>query len=387
MVRVGADDWAQVEHLLEHRRIALISHPAAVDTRGIQTYEKAFQSSSFQLTEIWGAEHGYWGCYQDMECVPEGGDPWFSIPHKSLYTEKTLRPPDEWFEEIDGILFDMQDIGTRYYTFHATLALTLEACSGKDVRIVVLDRPNPLNGKTIEGPLLDPSLRSLVGIHTIPVRHGLTTGEFARLYAHEKGLDVDLHIVPLQGWKRWMDWADLHREWLPTSPNMPSLQAVRLYPGMCLLEATNISEGRGTCKPFEWIGAPWINPFDLACRLNAYELPGIRFNPIVFRPMFQKHAGKLCGGVSLHVTDVSVFKSFLTGLVLLKELVLSDEFSWRTDPYEFVSDIHPLDLLTGNPSIRRLLETNASLEELETASRPPLEVWYARIEPILIYEE
>ncbi|MCS7313066.1 MAG: DUF1343 domain-containing protein, partial [Acidobacteria bacterium] len=245
-MRLGLERPDRWEPLIRGRRVAFLGHPAAVDRQGRMALDYLRAEAGWRLVALWGAEHGAWGIFQDMETVSDVPDPWVGRPVYSLYREGRLRPPVDLLRDVDAVVFDMQDVGSRYYTFISTLAHVLDAVAGTDGRVVVLDRPNPLGGVTVEGPLVEPAYRSFVGIHAVPVRHGLTVGEFARLYVAERGLAVDLHVVPMRGWRRRMTWPDTGRRWVNPSPNMPQWTTALVYPGMCLLEGTNVSEGRGT---------------------------------------------------------------------------------------------------------------------------------------------
>jgi len=379
--------------LIRGRRVALLSHPAAVDRQGRTALEYLRAEDDWRLVALWGAEHGFWGVFQDMETVGDGLDPWVGRPVYSLYQSGRLRPPEAWLRDVDAVVFDMQDVGSRYYTFLSTLAYVLDAVAGTDRRVVVLDRPNPLGGVAVEGPLLEPTYRSFVGIHAVPVRHGLTAGEFARLYVAERGLPVDLHVVRLRGWRRRMTWPDTGRRWVNPSPNMPQWTTALVYPGMCLLEGTNVSEGRGTTRPFEQFGAPWVHPLELASALNDLGLPGVRFQPTAFRPQFHKYAGQVCGGVWIHVTDVRRFRPFRTGVTVVAMLrrMYPQAFRWRTEAYEFVTDRLAFDLLCGTSTVREAIEAppdlspGSPLERLLRKYDRQARRWQARIRPFWMY--
>jgi len=374
---VGLERPDRWEPLIRGRRVALLSHPAAVDRHGRMALDYLRAEAGWRLVALWGAEHGFWGVFQDMETVGDGADPWVGRPVYSLYQAGRLGPSGgaphaSPLRDVDAVVFDMQDVGSRYYTFISTLAHVLEAVAGTDRRVVVLDRPNPLGGSAVEGPVLEPAYRSFVGVHPVPVRHGLTVGEFARLYVAERGLSVDLHVVPLRGWRRRMLWPDTGRRWVNPSPNMPQWTTALVYPGMCLLEGTNVSEGRGTTRPFEQFGAPWVHPIELAEALNALGLPGVRFQPTAFRPQFHKYAGQVCGGVFLHVTDVRRFRPFRTGVAVVATLrrMYPDAFRWRTEAYEFVADRLAFDLLCGTSAVRAAIEALPATPAGPSGHRP-----------------
>jgi uncharacterized protein YbbC (DUF1343 family) len=267
---------------------------------------------------------------------------------------------------LDAIVFDVQDVGSRYYTFIYTMLHVLEAAARHRRRVVVLDRPNPLGGAVVDGNVLDPAFRSFVGMHPLAVRHGMTVGELALLFDHELGLGADLDVVPMRGWRRAMHFDETGLPWVQPSPNMPTLETAFVYPGGCLVEGTNLSEGRGTTRPFELVGAPWLDPFALARALEAERLPGVRFRPAFFTPTFQKHEGRLCGGVQVHVTDRRRFPAFLAYLLLVFHARRLDpeRFAWRQEPYEYESTKPAIDVLCGTDRIRLAIEAGRSPRRL-----------------------
>jgi len=276
--------------------------------------------------------------------------PRLRIPVYSLYAEHR-EPTAEMLRDLDVLLVDLQDIGARYYTFIWTMYLCMRACEKNGVAMVVLDRPNPINGISVEGPLLDPHYRSFVGLHLIPVRHGKTIGELAQQFRDEAFPKCKLSILPMKNWKRemWFDHTGL--PWVMPSPNMPTLDTATVYPGMCLLEGINISEGRGTTRPFEIFGAPFIDPEKLSSELNALNLPGVFFRENYFQPTFHKFAGELCGGAQIHVTDRDEFQPFLIGVEIIKRIrkIYGKEFQWRQPPYEYEWKRLPIEILIGGP--------------------------------------
>jgi uncharacterized protein YbbC (DUF1343 family) len=288
---------------------------------------------------------------------------------------------------LDVLVIDLQDVGARYYTFQWTMALALRACARAGVRVLVLDRPNPLGGALVEGNIPDPAFASFVGLHPLPVRPGLTIGEVARYLRAAHGVGDAVEIVPMRGWRRAMLWEDTGLPWVPPSPNMPTPDTARVYPGGCLIEGTNLSEGRGTTRPFEWIGAPWLDAHALAAALTAEALPGVVFRPARFRPTFHKWAGRLCGGVQIHVTDAARFRPFLTGLAVIAAArrLAPRAFRWKRPPYEFERRLLPIDILLGTDTIRRAIERGRHLRELERAWQDSLARWRRRAAPILAY--
>jgi uncharacterized protein YbbC (DUF1343 family) len=278
---------------------------------------------------------------------------------------------------LDVLVIDLQDIGARYYTYQWTMALALRACARAGVRVLVLDRPNPLGGVLVEGNVPDPAFASFVGLYPLPARPGLTLGEIARYLNARHALGAELEVVAMRGWRRRMLWEDTGLPWVPPSPNMPTPDTARVYPGGCLIEGTNLSEGRGTTRPFEWVGAPWLDAHAYAERLNAERLPAVVFRPARFQPTFQKHAGRVCGGVQIHVTDRARFKPFLTGLAVIAvaRRQAPRAFRWRRPPYEFELRKLPIDILLGTDTIRRALTRGASLRAIERGWRRGLTAW------------
>jgi uncharacterized protein YbbC (DUF1343 family) len=342
-------------------RVGLIANPTAV-TRGLLHASLALRASrGVRLLALFGPEHGVWGDAQDLVEVDDARDPATGLPVHSLYG-KTRVPSAVDLKGIDALVFDIQDVGSRYYTFIYTMLHALTACAHHGRRLVVLDRPNPLGGETLDGNVLEPDYRSFVGLHPLPARHGMTVGELALLFRHELHLDVDLVVVPMSGWRRSMHYEDTGLPWVMPSPNMPTTDTAFVYPGGCLVEGTNLSEGRGTTRPFELVGAPWLEPRDLARTLAREDLPGVAFRPVFFRPTFQKHAGLLCGGVQVHVQDRGSFRAFLTYLLLLHHARRQDpeRFAWRRPPYEYERVKLPIDILCGTDRVRKAMETGLS---------------------------
>ncbi len=349
-------------------RIGVVCHPASVDAELHHALD-LLQAAGARIVAIFGPEHGARGEAQDMEDVEDISlDPRLGVPVHSLYgaTFENLTPQPEQLRGLDALVIDLQDVGARYYTFVWTMALCMEAAGKVGVRVLVCDRPNPLDGLSTEGNLIKPGFESFVGLHPVPNRHGLTPGEVARFVQRRCGVECELDIVPLRGWRREMYFEDTGLPWVYPSPNMPTVDTALVYPGMCLVEATELSEGRGTCRPFEVAGAPGIDPEVLAADLSRRNLPGCRFRPLYFRPKFQKHAGGTCGGVQIHVTDRRLFESYATGVAFLQSVkrVAPDVFAWRVKPYEFVVDIPAIDLLAGDDKLRLALDAEADLTDL-----------------------
>ncbi len=361
---------ADPERYLSGKRVALAVNHTSVAGDHRHSIVHFHQQKDFKLQKLFAPEHGLYGVDQDMVGVDAGVEPLTGTSIHSLYGEDaaSLVPEARLFEDIDTLVFDIQDIGSRYYTFIYTLANCMKTCQQAGVPVVVCDRPNPINDIQVEGNLVKEPWLSFVGQYPLPNRHGMTVGELARLFNEHFGIGCDLTVVPMTGWNRalWYDQTGL--VWVPPSPNMPTLATATVYPGMCLIEGTQLSEGRGTTLPFEQCGAPGIDAHRLAKALAAENLPGIVFRPQFFKPQFQKWAGETCQGVQLHLTDRSSFKPLITGIAVLRVIAqqFPDAFQWRTEPYEFVSDRPAIDLLYGHPELRETLMTDTtSLTDIE----------------------
>jgi uncharacterized protein YbbC (DUF1343 family) len=381
MVLNGLDILLQDLSLCRGRRIGLIANQTSVST-GLEYSWRLLDRQGVRLTRIFSPEHGLFSTEQDQIAVDR--QPGTGCEIVSLYgsSAQSLLPDRAHLEGLDLVLFDIQDIGSRYYTYVNTLALFMEAAQGLDIEIMVLDRPNPLGGSIIEGPLLDPAFHSFVGVMPVPVRHGLTAGEIAHFYRDYKKLDVNLSVVPMQGWRRSMLFPETGLPWVPPSPNMPSFEVAEVYPGMCLFEGLNISEGRGSTTPFLTSGAPFINPFELAARLESLRLEGVVFRPTWFRPTFHKYRDEVIGGIFLHVTDHARFRPFATGVAMtcaIREL-WPDSLSFLDGVYEFNDTIPAFDLLAGSGAIRSKI-LKGELAESVLASWEGDEAGFAAIKP------
>ncbi len=343
----------------------LICNHTSVD-RSLQHLADLLRASpGVELRRLFGPEHGIRGEAQDMIAVDRTAqDSRTGLPVVSLYgtSEDSLAPRPEDLSGLDALVFDIQDIGSRYYTYVWTMALCMRAAQQASLKFIVLDRPNPIDGLTLEGPLVASGWESFVGLHPLPIRHAMTAGEIARWLAGERGVSPELEVIELQGWRRRQLFDTCGLPWVPPSPNMPTLDTALCYPGQCLLEGTNLSEGRGTTRPFEIFGAPFIDPHALAQRLEAFGLEGLRVRPLWFEPTFQKFAKKICGGLMLHVVDRSAFQPVFTSLCLLAAVreLWPEQMAWRTEPYEFVGNRLAIDLLFGSDRPRLALENGAS---------------------------
>lgn len=345
----------------------LVCHPASVNAALGHASTLIFKSRKVRLQALFGPQHGLLGQTQDNMVEWEGfRDPGTGLPAHSLYGA-VRKPKAEWLRNLDLLIVDLQDVGSRYYTFIWTLELCMEACAELGKGCLVLDRPNPIGGALVEGPVLDPAYASFVGLRPLPVRHGMTVGEIARYLRDRYHPDLDLAVVPLEGWKRTHDLPRTCLPWVMPSPNMPAPGTALVYPGMCLLEGTNLSEGRGTTRPFELFGAPFAEARGLVRRLDSFRLPGVRFRPAAFQPAFQKWAGRLCQGAQIHVTDPGAFRPFATGVAVLKAFMdlHPGEFAWKEPPYEYETVKLPIDVLAGSSRLRRGLEEGRSLGSME----------------------
>lgn len=354
-------------------RIGLVANPSSVDTRLIHAVDQVLATPDVTLGAIFGPQHGFHATLQDnMIETPHAQDDRRRVPVYSLYSE-TREPTDAMLEGLDALVVDLQDVGTRVYTFIYTMAYCLVAAKRVGIPVFVCDRPNPINGRTIEGPMLEPGYESFVGLYPIALRHGLTIAELARLFNDQFGIGAALEAIPMQGWSRDLWWEQTGVPWVMPSPNMPTLDTAIVYPGMVLFEGTLLSEGRGTTRPFEIVGHPGITDAEsFAAGLNALELPGVRFRPVYFEPTFQKHAGATCGGCQLHVTDRERFRSVDAAVALLcafRDALPGRTLPWRPPPYEYEYEKMPIDILAGSDGLRRAVDAGAAPHEISVTAR------------------
>jgi len=370
--------------------LGLVVNQTSLTSNGQFSIGQFHNNKSFKLKTILAPEHGVYGVDQDMALVADEIEPLSGLLVRSLYGTNTssLTPSSSLLDGIDNLVFDIQDVGSRYYTFIYTLANCMKTCAQSNTRVVVCDRPNPINGLSVEGNLVEKEFYSFVGQYPIPNRHGMTVGELAILFNEHFGIKCDLKVIPMEGWERSMWYDQTGLPWVSPSPNMPTLSTATVYPGMCLIEGTLLSEGRGTTLPFEQVGAPYINPEVFAKTLNNENLPGLFFRPQYFKPQFQKWSGEVCGGVQLHITERNKIKPLATSISMLffiKKLYPND-FSWRTEPYEFVNDRLAIDLLYGNSTLREAIESgNLSIKKLESSWEEDIKVFSSQREACLIY--
>jgi uncharacterized protein YbbC (DUF1343 family) len=353
-------------------RVGILANPASIDHDFRHVADRLSRSNRFKLAAIFGPQHGYRSDLQDnMIETPHAKDNRRDVPIFSLYSE-TREPTKEMLGHIDVLIVDLQDVGARIYTFIYTMANCLRAAARHGVPVIVCDRPNPIGGTQVEGPTLEPGFESFVGQFRMPMRHGMTIAELARLFNDHHGINAKLEIVPMEGWSRDMYWDATDLPWVMPSPNMPTLDTAIVYPGTVLYEGTMLSEGRGTTRPFELIGAPWLDGDQLALRMNKVGLEGVHFRGLTFEPTFQKHARTTCGGCQIHVTSRAKFLPVKACVSLLRECFrsASDRFQWRDPPYEYENDKMPIDILAGSPALRQQIENQVPLEEIVASWRP-----------------
>jgi len=370
------------------KRVALLSHAAAV-TRGlVHAVDVLIDATSAELELLLTPEHGLFGTAQDM-IAAEGGS-YRGVDVLSLYgeDESSLRLDPARLAGLDLLVIDLVDIGARYYTYAASMAHALRAAGQAGIPALVLDRPNPLGGALIEGNLLEPEYSSFVGLFPMPVRHAMTLGELALFMTRHLSVRCRVEVLRCEGWQRALSFDRLGLPWIAPSPNMPTFATALVYPGACLIEGTNLSEGRGTTMPFLQVGAPFLSAQPLADLLNDQGLPGVRFRPIAFKPMFGKHAGCECEGVFWHVFDPAAFRPYFTGLVVLwaARRIGGAEFCWRTEPYEFVADRLAIDLLCGTDRARRLIDSGAAPAELSALAEERDPDFLAARGQVLLYK-
>ena len=387
-VELGLERLLEEGHpALRGARVGLICNQASVDHSYRHAADLIHEHSEIQLRALFGPQHGIRGDVQDnMIETGHSIDRKTGLPVHSLYSE-TREPTDAMLQDIDVLLFDMQDVGCRIYTFVYTLANCMRAARRLGKKVVVCDRPNPINGVSVAGNILEPEYASFVGQFPLPTRHGMTVGELGRMFNEHFQIGCDLEVIPMRGWKRehWHD--DTDAPWVLPSPNMPTLDSATVFPGTVHFEGTQVSEGRGTTKPFELIGAPYIDADAYADRLNALGMPGVFFRSCVFQPTFQKHGGVSCGGVQIHVLDRDSFEPWFAGIAMAKLAhdMYRDEFRWKVPPYEYVYDKNPFDVISGTAKIREAFEKGTELEAIREWAEKPLEEFKELREPFLLY--
>ena len=369
-------------------RFGLVMNQASIDS-GFRTADEVLgESLPGQLAALFGPQHGLWAEQQDnMIETPHTLDPLRKIPVQSLYAD-VRKPTQAMLEGLDVLVIDLQDVGTRVYTYLWTLSFCLEAAAEKGIAVVVLDRPNPLGGDVFEGPILNPDFASFVGRVPMPMRHGLTLAEAARHLNRECGIGADLHWVAMEGYRRGSYWPGHGRPWIPPSPNLPRLEGALLYPGQVLLEGTTLSEGRGTTAPFELCGAPYIDPMALLNELAEFEFDGLRARSYRFEPTFQKYAQQSCGGLFLHPTNPRTLRSyrFTVAMIGCIAKLWPKQFAWRQPPYEYETVKLPIDILSGGTALREAIDAGLTPESLERVTAIDGALWEKSIRPDRLYE-
>ena len=372
--------------LVQGRRVGVLCNPASIDGSFRHTADLLFEDAGVTLGAIFGSQHGFRADVQDnMIETSHGSDARRQVPVYSLYSE-VREPTQEMLQGLDALVVDIQDVGTRVYTFIYTIANCMRAAARAKVPVIVCDRPNPIGGVDVEGNLLQEAYASFVGQYPIPMRHGMTVAELAQLFNEIFGLRCDLHVIKMDGWQRGMFYDDTSLPWVMPSPNMPTLDTAIVYPGAVLFEGTQLSEGRGTTRPFELIGAPWIGGERLSDAMNTRDLPGVHFRPVFFEPTFQKHAKRTCGGCQLHVLDRAAFKPYRTAVELIDEFYRQapSQFAWREPPYEYEHDKMPIDILYGSDGLRSAIAEDQIPALIDGWSRD--EDRFRRLrEPFLLY--
>jgi uncharacterized protein YbbC (DUF1343 family) len=373
--------------LLRGARVGLVCNQASVNHSLRHAADLFQERSEFELTTLFGPQHGIRGDVQDNMIETEHRlDSATGKPIYSLYSE-TREPTEQMLENLDTLVFDMQDVGCRIYTFIYTLANCMRAAKKYGKRVLVCDRPNPITGTFVAGNVLEPEYASFVGQFPIPTRHGMTVAELARMFNEQFRIGCELEVVAMEGWSReqWMDETDA--PWVMPSPNMPALQTATVFPGTVHVEGTQLSEGRGTTRPFELIGAPYIEAEEYARQLMLIGFPGTHFRPCGFQPTFQKHAGRTCGGVQIHVTERESFEPVIVGVAAIKVAydLYGEQFRWKEPPYEYVYDKNPFDVIAGTGELRAQIERHEALETIRDSWVSGLEEFKRDRSRYLIY--
>ena len=385
-VRLGSEKLV-AGGTLKHKRVGVVSNPASVDGQFAHIVDTFATSKDVKLGAIFGPQHGFRSDVQDnMIESSHARDARRGVPVYSLYSE-TREPTAEMLKGLDALVVDLQDVGSRIYTFVYTMANCLRAGKKHGVPVIVCDRPNPIGGATIDGPMLLTGFESFVGQFPIPLRHGMTIGELARFFNDACGIGADLTVMAMDNWKRSMHYDDTGLPWVMPSPNMPTLGTAVVYPGTVLFEGTNVSEGRGTTRPFELIGAPWVDAELLAEKLAKHSLPGVYFRPTVFEPTFQKHAKQPCGGCQIHVLDRDKYPAVESAVAILIEMRAQNPatFQWRQPPYEYEHEKLPFDILAGSSELRQQIEAGLPIRTISDSWQIGLDTFAEQRTPFLLY--
>ena len=373
--------------MIRGARVGLVCNQASVDHELKHSADRMRSTKGLNLKALFGPQHGIRGDVQDnMIETAHTNDTETGLPVYSLYSE-TREPTERMLEDVDVLVCDLPDVGCRIYTFAYTIANCMRVAKRLGKPLIVCDRPNPIGGLAVEGNVLEPGFESFVGLFPIPTRHGLTLGELAQMFNRKWGIGCELEVVKMEGWSRelWFDETDV--PWVLPSPNIPTLESATVFPGTVHIEGTHVSEGRGTTRPFEFVGAPYADSAELSRRLEGTGLPGVRFRPSNFQPTFQKHAGVTCGGVQIHVLDREAFKPVLTGVAVVKAFhdLYTDVFRWKEPPYEYVYDKNPFDVIAGTDSLRQSIERGDSLEAFENDWKQGVEAFEESRREYLLY--
>jgi uncharacterized protein YbbC (DUF1343 family) len=372
--------------LVGGRTIGLVCNPASVDRRFTHVVDRA-EAAGVRVGAIFGPQHGFRSNVQEnMIESDHARDARRRVPIYSLYSE-TREPTADMLAGLDALVIDLQDVGTRIYTYIYTMANCLSAARRHGLPAIVCDRPNPIGGRAVEGPMLEPGFESFVGQFPIPMRHGMTIGELARLFNERFGIGAKLEVVAMEGWSRDAYFDETGLPWVLPSPNLPSLDSAVVYPGTVLFEGTNVSEGRGTTRPFELVGAPWVDPEPFAAALNARDLPGVHFRSAMFEPTFHKHAGVSCGGCQIHVTDRPTFRPVETGVALIEAFREAgpSQFAWREPPYEYEYRLPPIDILFGSSVLRDSLAAGRNARTIADSWRAAVDAFLDVRREFLLY--
>jgi uncharacterized protein YbbC (DUF1343 family) len=381
---------------LRGKRVGLVCNPASVDHRLRHIVDAVFDDPAIEVAALFGPQHGFRSDVQDnmietphaeLANASGGQARRRRVPLYSLYSDTRI-PTADMMRDVETLVIDLQDIGTRIYTYAYTMANCMRAARAQGIPVIVCDRPNPIGGTDIEGITLEPGSESFVGQFAEPTRHGMTIGELARLFNGHFGIGADLDVIAMDGWKRSMYWDDTDLPWVMPSPNIPTLDSAIVFPGTVHIEGTMASEGRGTTRPFELVGAPWVHAEAFAAALNARRLPGVHFRATVFEPTFQKHARVACGGCQIHVVDRQAFQPVLTGMAIIDELRAADpaSFAWKPPPYEYEHERDPIELIAGSKSFREAIDRGERAEQIAAGWQESVTAFRSLRQPYLLYD-
>ncbi|RKZ25279.1 DUF1343 domain-containing protein [bacterium] len=389
-VKTGLDNLIEMDFSpIQNANIGVLCNASSVDSNLRHIVDVLVDSNNIPKV-IFAPEHGLYGYAQDQVGVSSIIHKKYELPIISLYGETfdSLMPKPEDFSALDIVIVDIQDVGSRYYTYVWTASMILEIARATDTKVLVLDRPNPIGGKILEGSVQENDYLSFVGLYPLPIRHGMTVAEILNYVNRYYQIGADIETIPMSGWNRDMWFDETGLLWVMPSPNMPTLNTAEVYPGMCLLEGTNISEGRGTTRPFEIFGAPFVNPYELVEKLELCNLNGVKFRPLFFTPTFNKYAGQICGGAQIHILDRDEFRPVITGFAMIKSIyeLYPDKFSFSPPPYEYERNKLPFDILTGSSRWREMILKKAKLSEIEDEFSEQIEKFDRIRRNFLIYE-